>query len=234
MSDARWRQQVQDLRHSAQQARKERDDARRECAQWVEKIVELEQRIAALTDDRLASEVARGRLAEELRRQHGSDPVEQSPSIADPMRRLAESRATLADMVHFAAFAWPEFLEILPSAHRSAETASDFDRPLSALQLLSRLATDYRDALLSGDGDRAGLAIFGDKFAATESETVRRNENAIRLRTFENGGRRWQMLRHLKIGTKPSDAKTLRIHFDWDAQLGRVVIGHCGRHLDFR
>jgi hypothetical protein len=234
MSDARLRQQVQDLRHSAQLARKERDDARKECAQWVERIVELENRVAFLTDERAVAEVERGRIAEELLRHRHCDPEPTSWPLADPMRRLAENRPTLADMLHLSAHAWPDSLDILPTAYRAAELASDFDRPLAALQLLSRLATDYRDALLSGDGDRAGIAIFGDKFAATESETVRRNENALRLRTFENGGRRWEMLRHLKIGTKPSDAKTLRIHFDWDAPSGRVVVGHCGRHLDFR
>ncbi len=39
------------------------------------------------------------------------------------------------------------------------------------------------------------------------------------------------MTNHLKIGVKPSDAETLRIHFDWDAEKKMIVIGHCGKHL---
>jgi hypothetical protein len=234
MGETKWRQQVADLRQSAQAARKERDDARRECAQWVEKVAELEAALAAAVEDRVLEEVERGRSAEAESRAKGEVVAQPMPDIAEPLRRVAEGKATLADIVRLATAAWPEQLDFLPSALRAAEAASDFDRPLAALSLLARLATEYRDGLLRGDGDRVGLFVFGDKFAATESETVRRNENALRLRTFEHSGRSWEMLRHLKIGTKPSDAKTLRIHFEWDARSGRVLVGHCGRHLDFR
>ena len=234
MSEARLRQQIHDLRHSAQQARKERDDAQRECTQWVRRVEELEQEIDTLKTAWIEREVDFGRKAEEVSRTRLVPESKPTVSIGEPLRRLADNKATLADTVLMAAHAWPDRLVFLCSAHRSAEAASDFDRPEAALVLLGRLAMEYCDAMRTGDGDRAGIAIFGDKFAATESETVRRNENALRLRTFEEDGGRWQMMRHLKIGTKSSDAKTLRIHFDWDAQLGRVVIGHCGRHLDFR
>jgi hypothetical protein len=74
--------------------------------------------------------------------------------------------------------------------------------------------------------------IFGTAFAATESETARNNDRARRLRTFEYEGKAVEMLSHLKIGVKPSIAQTWRAHFFWDAANQRIVIGHCGKHLD--
>jgi hypothetical protein len=41
------------------------------------------------------------------------------------------------------------------------------------------------------------------------------------------------MEKHLKIGTADNAADTLRIHFDWVAEEARIVVGYCGKHLDF-
>jgi hypothetical protein len=48
-----------------------------------------------------------------------------------------------------------------------------------------------------------------------------------------DAGKQIEMLKHLRIGVKDSAAETLRIHFHWDAKDQRIVIGHCGKHLDF-
>jgi len=42
------------------------------------------------------------------------------------------------------------------------------------------------------------------------------------------------MLKHLKIGTKDSLSETLRVHFEWIAKEGCIVVGHCGGHLPFK
>jgi hypothetical protein len=39
------------------------------------------------------------------------------------------------------------------------------------------------------------------------------------------------MLRHLKIGVGDDLTKTIRVHFHWDADREKIVIGHCGEHL---
>ena len=52
-------------------------------------------------------------------------------------------------------------------------------------------------------------------------------------RTFTYQGRPFLMKKHLKHGVKQSVAETLRIHFEWVAEEKRLVIGHCGKHLDF-
>lgn len=41
------------------------------------------------------------------------------------------------------------------------------------------------------------------------------------------------MEKHLKHGVKGSLAEILRVHFEWIASEKKIVIGHCGKHLDF-
>jgi hypothetical protein len=42
------------------------------------------------------------------------------------------------------------------------------------------------------------------------------------------------MIRHLRFGIKDNVYDTFRLHFHWDAEDKKIVIGHCGAHLDQR
>ena len=120
---------------------------------------------------------------------------------------------------------------VLSSAKKSAEDAARFREGRWLLGLLSRLTTEYRDALMKG-GDTLARKVFGkSEFAATESETVMGNKDKLRQRTFEYDGSPVEMLRHLKIGVDDDIAKTIRVHFHWDSDRERIVIGYCGKHL---
>ena len=99
------------------------------------------------------------------------------------------------------------------------------------LSLLVRLVTEYRDALIA-KGDAQARKCFGKhEFAAKESETVVKNKVLLRLRTFEYQGRPMPMLRHIKIGVDDDETKTVRVHFHWDSDKKRIIVGYCGKHL---
>lgn len=124
-------------------------------------------------------------------------------------------------------------LVVLDTAYASARKAREFKFVAKARQMLIRLCTDYYDALLSGKGDREGTSIFGKSgFAARESETVENNKRARDLRSFTYNGETIEMMRHIKIGVKDSVAETFRAHFHWDTETKRIILGHCGKHLD--
>jgi hypothetical protein len=125
-----------------------------------------------------------------------------------------------------------ERLVILDSAWKSARDAATFQNHRKAFELLKTLVTAYWQALSDGRGDNEARKVFGSAYAARESETVEGNKRARALRTFNYEGKPIEMWKHLKIGTKPSAAETLRIHFEWDPRKSRIVIGHCGSHLD--
>ena len=76
--------------------------------------------------------------------------------------------------------------------------------------------------------------VFGNAFSPKESGTVEKNKRARALRTFTYQGKQREMMMHLKIGNKPSVAKTFRAHFEWDSESKKVVLGHCGTHLDHK
>ncbi len=100
-----------------------------------------------------------------------------------------------------------------------------------ALNLLWTLVTTYWDALTTKGGDANAKQFFGDAYAAKEAETLSKEGN--RNRVFYVRGEPIAMLKHLKIGVKDSIAETLRVHFEWFPKDKKIVIGHCGAHLNF-
>lgn len=119
----------------------------------------------------------------------------------------------------------------------AAQGARDSDKKgfrfgSKGFELMSKLATHYWDALANGKGDQHAKSVFGQKaYAAAEASTL--SVEGKRRRTFDYLGRPMLMEKHLKHGVKDSSAETLRVHFEWIAADKKIVIGHCGKHLDF-
>ena len=126
----------------------------------------------------------------------------------------------------------PGHLLVLDSAWSSADQARGFEHGGQLFELVWLLATEFREKKLAGAPDRIAGQVFGSSsYAARESATTQENPRAKRARTFAYKGKTVVMWQHLKIGTKDSENRTLRLHFHWDGDLNQVVIGHCGRHL---
>ena len=120
---------------------------------------------------------------------------------------------------------------VLDSARSSASKMTHFIHGRDLLDLLLRLVTLYRDRLLDG-GDSKARQVFGkSEYAAKESESVMTNKTMRRQRTFEYDGTQVEMFRHLKIGVDDDPTRTIRVHFRWDADRQKIVIGYCGEHL---
>jgi len=126
----------------------------------------------------------------------------------------------------------PGHVLVLESAWNSADQAKGFEHGGQLFELLWVLATGFRQRKLDGAPDMVAGQVFGaNSYAPRESQTIERNPQARRARTFSYGGKTVEMWQHLKIGAKDSENRTLRLHFCWDVDLGQVVIGHCGKHL---
>ena len=81
-------------------------------------------------------------------------------------------------------------------------------------------------------GDNQARTVFGkSEYAAKESETVMGSKAMRRERTFEYEGEQVEMFRHLKIGVDDDATRTIRVHFHWDSDREKIVIGYCGEHL---
>lgn len=100
-----------------------------------------------------------------------------------------------------------------------------------AFDLLLNLADTYWAALVDGQGDQDAKNVFGQSFSAKESKNL--SAEGRSRRTFIYLDREIIMEKHLKIGVKDSIAETLRIHFEWISEEEKIVVGYCGKHIDF-
>ncbi len=213
------------------------------------RIDQLVKRVEHLTDEIVAERAARDEAELEAKAtQRKADALEQAlrdtkggaSKAGEDLSRLRESldnvlrrQPTLEDSLIVLDHMFPDRLVVLDTAWSSARAAGKFRNGTKAFDLLWKLCTGYHEAMCSGGGDKQATSVFGNTaFAARESETVENNKKACSLRRFTYRGEQIEMMRHLKIGVKPSDATTFRAHFHWDAEKMVVVLGHCGGHLD--
>lgn len=129
---------------------------------------------------------------------------------------------------------FPNRIEVLESAWKSADESKMFKENKKVFDLLWKLATEYWLALVNGKSDAEARSVFGNSYSAKESESVENNKRARQLRTFQYKGQEIKMMKHLKIGNKRSLSETIRIHFEWNSSNKKIIIGHCGPHLDHK
>lgn len=144
---------------------------------------------------------------------------------------LADGRPSLETSLNVLASVFPERIVVLQSAIESARDSAVFKHKKKAFDLLWSLATVYHQALSNGESDNTARQCFGSSYAAKEKETL--SKAGRDGRTFEYNGQSIEMMRHLKIGVADNKAETLRVHFEWLASEGKIVIGHCGAHINF-
>lgn len=198
-----------------------------------------EQRdLARLEIEDKETELALQRAAfAQVQQETGRAPTraELSEEVRRALLEFAGNRATLENALALVEAAYPNQVTILESARKSARDAASLEPRIvrQALDLLLKLAGGYWSALTAGRADAEARALFGESYAAKESDTSGSSRRARTLRTFDYEGVATYMEAHLKVGVKDSAATTWRCHFLWDASRQRIVIGHCGKHLDF-
>lgn len=147
---------------------------------------------------------------------------------------LISDNPSLIQALNFIKDYYPDQICVLDSAYKSARESSDLKHGKKALHLLVKLATDYYKTLLhSAGGDSEARKVFGNNAYAANEGNAALSEAGRNRRTFLYGSEPILMLSHLKIGTADNATNTLRIHFKWIADEKKIVIGHCGKHLDF-
>ncbi|MFC5394544.1 hypothetical protein [Bosea vestrisii] len=170
--------------------------------------------------------------------QASSDAIEPeegiSNALSEAIRAALEKKVSLEQALLIVSTIFKERLSVLPTAFSSARDSDrrGFQYGSKALEMLMDLAGGYWDDIAEGKGDQQARARFGRTgFAAKESEKL--SSEGRKSRTFRFKDQDFLMEKHLKHGVKDSFAETLRIHFDWIAEEKVIVIGHCGKHLDF-
>lgn len=73
-------------------------------------------------------------------------------------------------------------------------------------------------------------ASGGLELSMTEGKTRKADGKLVDARTIVLDGQSWDGAAHIKFGSK--SPRLLRIHFALDRENQRVIVGHCGDHLD--
>lgn len=213
-------------------------DQRAEIAQLKGDLKQRDEQLAEargdLEDAERTIESLKASLTQAGRRTDGPALAAVTEDARAAMLAAASEDFSLSDALDLLAVLFADRLVILDTARKSARDAGDFRHPRRAFSLLHSLCSDYWQALADGKGDGEGRAALGNAFSGKESETVENNKRARKLRTFTYKGKPTEMMPHLKIGTKDSRTETWRAHFLWDADDRKIVLGHCGKHLDHK
>lgn len=164
-----------------------------------------------------------------------SEPQEGiSDALSEAIRAVLDKKVSLEQALLIVSALFKERLVVLPTAFSSAKDSDrrGFQYGGKALEMLINLADGYWEDISNGKGDQQARSRFGKNgFAAKEAETL--SVDGRRSRTFRYNNNDILMEKHLKHGVKDSFAETFRIHFEWMSDAKTIVIGHCGKHLDF-
>lgn len=140
------------------------------------------------------------------------------------------SKCSLEDQLTAMSSLYPDSVVVLPEAVKSAKL-SDYINLGLAWVSLQKLCCEYLPAINSGKPDSEAKAIFPIKvFSANESLKARAPGAERDARTGVYLGKKYIFDKHLRLGWAEATTKTLRIHFD--VIDGKLVIFHCGKHLD--
>lgn len=164
----------------------------------------------------------------------GNDAAEFLAPFRESVVAVVEGNASLQQIIELIAMLYSDRVVFLDTAKGSAKESDrgGFRQGTKAFELLLKLSTDYWQLLNYGQGDQQAKAVFGNNgYAAKEASGL--SNDGKRRRTFSYRGRELLMEKHLKHGVKDSLAETLRVHFEWLANERRIIVGHCGKHLDF-
>lgn len=141
-------------------------------------------------------------------------------------------KPTPEDSINLISALFPERITFLESAYDAARESRDFNNPARAFGLLWKLSSSYWEALSEGKGEQFAMKCFGkNEYAQNEAGAL--SIDGRRRRTFSYEDEEILMEKHLKIGIKDSLTETLRVHFHWVSDRKMIVVGHCGKHLDF-
>ncbi len=210
----------------------------------VEQEEQYKQDIQRIEMEKLYLEEDRDNFREELEKaswdiknlQHQLNQADSNSSTAIETGKLLRFACRTDDPIpdeclELVAALFPENCEILETAYSSAREVKQFRQGRRLLDMLRRLVTDYRENMIKGGDSVARKTFTNNEYSANESETVVSNPEYRRKRTFPYKGEPVEMFRHLKVGVDDNTTVTIRVHFFWDGQTKKVVIGYCGKHL---
>lgn len=204
-----------------------------------EEIEALKSKCQEKDEEIISLEADNENLKHTLNRTQSSDSKsahisEKIIQLRDNIKSVFNGTPKLSQVIELISTLYADRVVFLESAKSSAKESdrSGFNKGKKAFELLCKLSTDYWQCLANGESEQRAKAAFGQNAYANNEGSALSTEGKKR-RTFPYHGKDILMEKHIKDGVKESVADTLRIHFEWISSEKRIIIGHCGKHLNF-
>jgi len=196
----------------------QRDSAKLEAEHYAQQIDQLESELQAATWKNTA-------LSSSLGAQNVENNIR---SALIKLPQSLEEVVTVASQIH------SDRLIFAKEAYESAEESSECELVADAWCILYHIATTLYDLKFAtvnpGDIGKLFQEKSGYEYARTEGKQTKNDKNLRRQRTITHNGKDYEIWPHIKKGNDGN--KMIRIHFDFDNELRKIVVGYVGLHMD--
>ena len=154
-------------------------------------------------------------------------------SALDQMRKVAKLPEDNADVVRYFIQVYPDRLGF---TERGEWEASRCGLKTDHLwEILYMIANDLTDLFREKEGNLTEedvMRVAGCEVAMQEGSMTRKDSTLMKLREDEYEGKAISVEPHLKLKSVKGEPAHQRLHFCYDPELKKVIIGYLGDHLD--
>ena len=198
----------------------------------------LEERMRELESDKSQLETLRYRLVEAQGR--ADDKAAEAARLKDEataLEKIDHFPTSLVEELELAGRLWSERIVVLTEAVKSAATYKycDLDEEWRILRAVATVLWD----IYFGDGDSSDIdeefkRRTGFTHTFRESGATNASPALVKLRRRSYKGSEIDITPHIKGSGRRDSSKLhpFRLHYHADAEGKKIVIGHCGEHLD--
>lgn len=198
----------------------------------------LEERMRELESDKSQLETLRYRLVEaQGRADEKAAEAARLKDEATALEKIDHFPTSLVEELELAGRLWPDRIVVLPEAVRSAAAYRycDLDEEWRILRAVATVLWD----IYFGDGDSSDIdeefkRRTGFTHTFRESGATNASPALVKLRRRSYKGSEIDITPHIKGSGRRDSSKLhpFRLHYYADAEGKKIVIGHCGEHLD--
>lgn len=201
-----------------EEVEKERDDYKNEASRWAAEYDEKDSELNELKSKLYG-----------LEQKQSLPPVESFNTVTD-LHKLPQ---TLAEVVDIKSRMHADRLLFAEEAFTSASGYYQCEVIDKAWEILGHMAGTLYD-LKFNSGKSVDLArVFGEKtgfeYARTEGRQTKANKALCNSRKITVDGKEYEIWPHVCHGNR--EPKMIRIHFAFDDELKKIVIGYVGPHM---
>ena len=157
----------------------------------------------------------------------------QIEAAANDIRACGEYPNTPEKIARYFERVYPDRIVFTERAYRSLGDC--LTKPELLWEIFYHIATDLYELLHSDPAQayRQFTQMTGWDCSRGEGMMTRADARLMRQYVDQYQGQEIGIEAHIKNGVKESDPRFVRIHFAYDPSVAdKVIIGHCGRHLD--